>query len=308
MKKLIISNIAALLILVCATPDGFAQQKPIEEGFIPEAGSTAIGFGFNPVSGIRANAKFKANDFVGITIQGEGALPYQMFILAQEPMASIRVKHKMSNKVALKASIGFSGAYFNYTEYVRDDNAFFANPLSEDVVVDGIKYHLSGGGASVGLEFTGGSRKLRFVGGVSLLYSFGGGVMNFYYGNKMTNANQDPTHMQLVDPLNDFLTNGDVINGRPTKRYNVGFEHGVGLMCDMGIEWFFAERLSLGANVTFTPIMVAFQPQTYTTYEGYSTAAGQVVEYNKLVSPGSTTLLYGTENIGLVLSLHYYLK
>ena len=308
MRKLIISNIAALLILVCASHVGFAQQKPIEEGFIPGAGSTGIGFAFNPVSGIRANAQFRANDFVGNTIVNEGANPYQMFILAQEPMVSFRVKHKLSDKLALRVGVGFSGAYFNYKEYVRDDEAFFINPLSEDVVVDGIKYNLSGGGASLGLEFTGGSRKLRFVGGVSLLYSFGGGVMDFYYGNKMTNANQNPTLMALINPLNDFATNGDVINGRPSKRYNIGFEHGVGLMCDMGIEWFFAERLSLGAAVTFTPLMVAFQPQTYTTYEGFSTATGQVVEYNKLVSPGSTTLLYGTENIGLVLSLHYYLK
>ena len=57
-----------------------------------------------------------------------------------------------------------------------------------------------------------------------------------------------------------------------------------------------------------------FQPQTYTTYEGYTSLAiaggsdeGSVIEYNKLVSPGSTGLLYGTNNFGLRLSLNYYL-
>ena len=72
--------------------------------------------------------------------------------------------------------------------------------------------------------------------------------------------------------------------------------------------------MSLGAAVTFTPVMVMFQPQTYTTYEAYTKLAiqgkpddGSVIEYNKLVSPGSTGLLYGTDNFGLRLSLNYYL-
>ena len=33
---------------------------------------------------------------------------------------------------------------------------------------------------------------------------------------------------------------------------------------------------------------------------------GKVAQYNDLISPGSTYLLYGTENIGVNISLHYY--
>ena len=82
----------------------------------------------------------------------------------------------------------------------------------------------------------------------------------------------------------------------------------------MGVEWFFAGNMSLGVALTFTPIMVMFQSQTYTKYEAYTTAVlnggtdlGSVIEFNKLVSPGSTGLLYGTDNFGLRLSLNYYL-
>ena len=82
----------------------------------------------------------------------------------------------------------------------------------------------------------------------------------------------------------------------------------------MGIEWLFASRMSLGAAITFTPIMVMFQPQTYTQYEAYTTIPvvggtddGGVINYNKMVSPGSTGLIYGTDNLGFRLSLNYYL-
>ncbi len=308
MKKLVKYVVSILLILPITIVE--AQQKPIPEGFLPSAGSLGIGFSINPVSGIRANSQFKSKEFVGESIKAATAVPYEMFILAQEPMASVRLKYKVSEKLAVKGSVGFSGVYFKYREYVTDDVAKKNNPLSEDVVVDNINFNLSGGGASVGLEYTGGSRKLRFVCGASLLYSFGGAVVNFDYGNQITAMNQAPTNMDIAEDLNDAKAgiNGDIAYARPIKRYNVGFEHGVGLMCDLGIEWFFAEKLSLGANVTFTPIMMAWQPQTYTVFEGYSQAQAAITEYNRLVSPGSRTLIYGTENIGAILSLHYYFK
>ncbi len=307
MKKIFTYSILGIVLLF--NHSIFAQQKPIPEGFLPEAGSTAVGFSINPIAGIRVTNLFKDNAFVGNTIASTGSLPHQMFLLAQEPMASIRVKHKLSNVIAVKGSVGFSGGYFNYQEYVADDQARLINPLSEDVVADAIKFNMASGGVSVGIEFTGGERKLRFVGGVNLLYAFGGGKIKFDYGNEITAFNQVPTCMPLItDSLNNFQGGGGLQYARPLERYNIGFEHGVGLSCDLGLEWFIVPRLSLGAAVTFTPIMVVFQPQTYTIFEGYSSARSEVVEYNKLVSPGSTYLLYGTENLGMSLSIHYYFK
>ena len=75
---------------------------------------------------------------------------------------------------------------------------------------------------------------------------------------------------------------------------------------NLGVEWFFMKNVSLGATVDITPLMVAFQPQTYTTYEGFDKYHNQVAQYNDLVSPGSCYLLYGTDNIGVNISFHYY--
>lgn len=90
------------------------------------------------------------------------------------------------------------------------------------------------------------------------------------------------------------------------ERYNSGYIHGLGLSVDMGLEVFLAERVSVSLAMNFTPIMVSFQPQTYTVYEGFSSFTGKVENYNGLVSPGSNALLYGTENIGCRLTLNYY--
>ena len=275
----------------------------------PSGAKFGIGLSVNPISGLRANGDFKSRDFVGNAIAAEAAVPYQMFLLAQSPMVSVSGKLRLNGKMAVKGSVGLSGAYFNYVEYVPDDKELYANPFSEEVVTDRIRFHLSGGGVSLGLEC--GSdvgKRFRISGGASLLYSYGGAVINFDYGNEITVLNRTPSIMPLIaDSLNMFVSNGDVAYARPLKRYNVGFEHGLGLMLDLGAECFLTPKVSIGLNATITPFMVVVQPQTYTVYEGYSQLKGETIELNRLVSPGSTSILYGTENLGLVVSVHYYL-
>jgi hypothetical protein len=107
--------------------------------------------------------------------------------------------------------------------------------------------------------------------------------------------------------LDDFRSKLGIAYARPVKRYNSGYIHGLGVQVDAGLEFFLAERISLGLAMTFTPIMGVFQPKTYSEYEGFSTNTGRVESFNELVSPGSNALLYGTENIGCRLTLSYYL-
>ena len=275
----------------------------------PSSAKFGFGLSVNPISGLRANKDFKSRDFVGNAIAAEAAVPYQMFLLAQSPMVSVGGKYRLNEKLAVKGSVGLSGAYFNYVEYVPDDKALYSNPLSGEVVTDRIRFHLSGGGISLGIER--GSdvgKRFRVSGGASLLYSYGGAVIHFDYGNEMTSLNRNPSIMPLIeDSLNHFAGTGDVAYARPLKRYNVGFEHGFGLMLDLGAECFLTPKVSVGLNATITPLLLVIQPQTYTVYEGYSNLKGEVMELNRMVSPGSTSILYGTENLGLVLSVHYYL-
>ncbi|NCA79862.1 MAG: hypothetical protein EOM76_06720 [Sphingobacteriia bacterium] len=301
MKKISISLVAMLMLVAPIS----AQESSDK---VPEAGSIAIGVVFNPVTAAKATtmAISSVGNAVGNTIMNLEGNPKQMFFLAQEPMVSIQMKYKVTSSMAVRASVGFSGGMLNYREYVTDDKAVFLDPYAEDKVADAIKMNYTGGGVSLGVEWNAGKKSLRFVGGVGLLYSFGGGDVNLEYGNTITDLNQHPTCMDKITALNDFDGNAYMPYARPVKQYNVGITHGVGITANMGVEWFFMKNVSLGATVNITPIMVAFQPQTYTIYEGFNTYSGKVEKYNKLVSPGSTYLLYGTDNIGVSLALHYY--
>ena len=285
---------------------------------VPGAGSSSIGFMINPVTGIRANGEFKAGDFVGNEVAGQGTSPYQMFILGN-PLVSFVYKYKMTDHTALRASVGFSGAKFNYKEYVADDmTAADADPDEIDKltaqVEDVVHYSMSGGGINLGLEFNAGKGNLRFVGGFGLMYSFGGGSMRFTYGNRMdADDNPAPTVMPIIAAMREqgdapiYHPNGvDMRGARPTKRYNVGVVHAFGLTLDAGLEWFFIPNVSAGATMSFIPVIYAIQPETYTQYQGYSATESDVLTFTKKVSPGSNYLLYGTENFGMQLSLNYY--
>ena len=305
--------------LLCALSMGAMAQTTEKEAkvYTPEVGKMGIGLNFNPVAAAQGGnaASFSTvGQFLygsegteGVIANAEGK-PSQMFILAQQPMVSISFKYQVKEHMAFKASVGFSGGYMNYREYVNDDKALALDPMSKAQVADAVKLHYTGGGITAGLEFNAG-KNLRFVGGFGLIYSFGGGDVNFEYGNQVTEANQHPTTMEKIDKnINEFASGGCtwMDYGRPVKQYNVGVSHGIGIYANLGLEWFFMKNVSLGATVDLTPIMVAFQPQTYTIYEGYDKYNGKVAQYNDLISPGSTYLLYGTENIGVNISLHYY--
>lgn len=304
--------------LLCALSMGaMAQTEKEAKVYTPEVGSMAIGVQFNPVAAAQGGsaASFSSvGQFLygsetedGI-IKNAEAKPNQMYILAQQPMVSILYKYQAKEHMAFKATIGFSGGYVNYREYVNDDKALALNPMSAAQVADAVMLDYKGGGITAGLEFNAG-KNLRFVGGFGLMYSFGGGEVNFAYGNQITEANQHPTTMEKIDKnINEYASSGCtwMDYGRPVKQYNVGVSHGIGIYANLGLEWFFMKNVSLGATVDLTPIMVAFQPQTYTIYEGYDKYNGKVAQYNDLVSPGSTYVLYGTENIGVNISFHYY--
>ena len=313
MNHIIKTIIAAALCLSITAASNTANAQLSEvlrnsNNNVPAAGSSSIGLVINPVSGVRANSIFQAGDFIGNAIAAQGASPYQMFILA-DPMISVRYKYKMSSTTAFRASVGFSGANFNYKEYLLDDVMLSTDALSTDLVEDIINFKMAGGGINVGLEFSAGSRNLQFTGGFGIVYSFGGGSMNFTYGNKMDKNNMFPSIMPIIkDSLGGSGTYYDIDldNARPIKRYNVGMEHAFGVTLDLGLEWFFMQNVSIGATVSMIPLIYAIQPETYTQYEGFSVEDNKTLIFDKKVSSGSNYLLYGTENIGLQISFNYY--
>ena len=306
MKKTVMLLCAVLSVL-----DLMAQKDESRwENGLPKAGDMAVGVNFNPIATSKSVRDITSpGNFVGdkiVELNDKSSYPDQMFFLAQDPMISLQLKYMLSDHSAFKARVGFSGAVLNYREYVRNDAAFALDELSQEVVTDLARCRFVNGGVTLGMEFSKGER-LRFVGGFGLVYAFGGGSMDYFYGNAMNAYNPHPSTMAKVDEkLSEFQENAAMSYARPLRQYTSGICHAVGLNGSMGVEWFFIPKVSLGAEVSIVPVMVAFQPKTYVTYEGVNRFTGDVQEFPAFISKGSTYLLYGTDNISLNISLHYY--
>ena len=320
-------KIFALVLGLSLALGAFAQEKKTTI----KAGDISFGVNINPMTAF-AKQTWQPEDgaFSGDFINSVGKTPAQMYILSKDPVASFKLRFHMSENVAFRAQLGITGSVINHRDYVQDDQAVYLNPESQNQVYDEVSSKLNAGSLSLALEMTEGKGPLKFNAAIGLLYAIAGGSMDFAYGNPFNsdwngnvptsspytqkyNAEQSKN---MAADLNDGYPVGrlGVSYARPIKRFNAGYTNALGLVVDMGVEWFFTGKMSLGAALTFTPIMVMFQPQTYTTYEAYTSYAvqggsnhGSVIEFNKLVSPGSTGLLYGTDNFGIRLSLNYYL-
>lgn len=304
--------------------------------------------------------------FAGDWVGSQAEYPHQMFFLSTDPLASFLVKYRFTDHWGIRASLGFTGSRTNYKEYLVDDYAKHmsmnqeSGGYSDKLVVDVITAKLLGLTVGVSAEYTKNFGALSVIAGFGIQYALGGGSMSFKYGNDYIYEeeggrwiNYKPTTTAYTQMKSGDLEQG-VLNGyvghestskptyiyngfdtrclstsanvRPADRYNIGYSNGIGFTCDMGIEWFFAGKMSLTAAITFTPLMVLFQTETYATFEGLqtrtvkykndgsydstndlSTADFKVVKFDRPVSPGSTALLYGTENLGFRLGFNYYL-
>lgn len=290
----------------------FALQAQEKTYYSPQKGKWAIGVTFNPASmGSAIAIQPKNGEFAGEYLEGLASNPKQMFIMSKDPMASIKFKYYTSSTSAFRIAFGINGSLVNYREYVQDDLAKALNPDSQNQVVDRATSCMNSFSLMLGKEWNKGNKAVRFTYGFDLMYTIAGGNIFFKYGNAMTDLNRAPSTMPLTQSggeLNNYIDEGwGIAYGRPLTRNNIGYIHGLGVSADAGIEVFLADRVSLSAAMNFTPVMVTFQPQTYTVFEGFSTKTGKVEKVNGLVSPGSNAILYGTQNIGCRISLTYYL-
>lgn len=311
MKKIIIALVA--LAAFVALP-AQAQDK-----FSPKPGAFSFGLTFNPMAAA-VSYQPATGDFANEYISTLGSDPKSMYFLAKEPLAALMLKYRMGATTSLRFNVGFNGSSTHYKEYVDDQVAQKANPTGGAKVYDQVNAKLNSFTLGVALEFSKPVKSFQFNAGVGLLYAIGGGSMSFDYGNAlledfnwtrptipMLAYNADPKASLNQFPATTAGKNVGIDTGYPVERYNIGYNQGIGLSFDMGVEWFAFDHVSVGLAMTVTPVMLVFQPQTWTVFEGYSKFTGNIQRYNDLVSPGSNAILYGLESLGFRLSLNYYL-
>ena len=312
MKKLFLISAALFMCLMAG-----AQEFTKGSAFNPKKGDFSFGVAYNPMSEF-ASYQPEIKGFAGEFIKSLGEYPYQMYFLGVDPKVSFMFRKHITDNWAARVSLGFSGSKVNYKEYIRDDVSYHLDPDTENREVDCVHGILNGISLSASAEYHKSFGRLAFIAGAGLQFASGGGKLTFEYGNGFDtesngNAPSVMPYCQLevgeLKTLNKYNNNkiANVNYARPLERYNVGDCKALALIGDMGVEYFFIGQMSISAAVTFAPLTFYWQPQTYAKFEGYDTKEKKVVEFNALVSPGSSAVLYGTQNFGVRIGFHYYL-
>ncbi len=319
MKKTIISLM--LLALSMTFGVAFSQEevslKPIPAGYMPEKGDIALGISATPILNYVGNMfndtqNNSLSNFGGQALGGsfvdmvaaayDAETGTSLGTIFTKPFVSIMGKYMLKENMAVTANIGLISLGLNNRQYVQDDAAVLLDPLSEKQVVDALDFSAKGGSVALGAQWFRTHRKIQAYAGASLMYGFAGAKTKYTYGNEITEVNQTPTTY-----FSGYSTEGYIPNARILEEgfYGVGSVTALGAIGSVGLEWFFAPKISLGGEVTFSMIY-AWQSQVSETYEGYSPQTLKVENYTRVVSPGMNGFLIGTENLGGNIFLNFY--
>jgi hypothetical protein len=211
--------------------------------------------------------------------------------------------YMQTDQLAWKVNLGIGYTHKSNNEYVLDDAALFLDPLSRVKVVDTQAYNRIHGSIALGVEYrVGKSLPVQGVFGAGLNYAFGEISYKYNYGNAITELNQIPT---ISEPSLYEAVAGYMPNARPLNTQVNNLIHMVGAYASVGMEWFVAPKIAVGANVNFG-IYYEVNPSRATIYEGWNTATMQVEQFTELVAPASHGFHIGTDNIGANLYMAFY--
>lgn len=305
MKRLI----SFILVAVLALPLFAEEQvvtKPREKKvlndyseWLPKQGDFSLAFSLNPI------ATFVGNMFNGNLSNGLGDLAGEPLLdgITGAPMVSIMGTYMHTDQLAWKVNLGIGYTHKSINEYVLDDAALFLDPLSKVKVVDKQAYNRIYGSIALGAEYrVGKNLPVQGVFGAGLNYAFGEISYKYNYGNAITELNQIPT---ISEPSLYEAVAGYMPNARPLASQDNDLIHMIGAYASVGVEWFVAPKIALGANVNFG-IYYEVNPSRATTYEGWNTATMQVEQFTELIAPASHGFHLGTDNIGANLYMAFY--
>ena len=297
MKRIL--TISAIVLLSASVLTAQSRNDRKYTQYTPEAGEFGLTISANPITGFLGNL---FNGTQGNNIGEVGGQPYNPGLDNPLPTVSIAGRYFLTNELAIRLNVGWMYSNDKNNYYAQDDAALAADPFSRDKVIDSHTTNNSGGSFMVGAEYRLGRGRVQGIFGGGLMYAFNYYREKFSYGNAITEINQFPS-------TGITGQNNPDIPGFNTPRYLSKFNgtptHYAGIVGFVGVEWFFAPKVSLGAEVN---IAAAYNwtNGTYYTAEGYNTISGQVEEWTELLTPSSSGFDFGTKNIGANLSVNFY--
>ena len=308
MKRIVTLALSLVLAAAAIAQEAPAGDKPQRvkkqlkdySEYLPKAGEFSVGFSLDPI------ATFVGNLFNGNTFNSLDNLAGEPMFCPTPSIVSIVGGYMLTDQLGVKVNLGFGCNVYSRNGYAQDDAALLLNPLSEAKVVDSYKDKRSGSIAA-GVEYRVGKQSpVQGVFGGGVLYALGHEAHSYKYGNAITELNQNPSHNTTIFPTTvttssiPYMPNARILSDQATNLI-----HRVGIYASVGVEWFVAPKISLGANVNLN-LCYTVNPARKTIYEGWNMVTSQVEEYTDLVAPASHGFIFSTDNIGANLMLNFY--
>jgi len=233
MKKVMLLGILCLPFMFATT----AQSQDLGENqvltnkngvrILPERGDFAIGVDASPILDYLGN-------FMSTSLFGNGAPQFDNM--------NIFGRYFIADDRAIRANlfVGISSA--TDKRVIRDDHAISQNPLNQNATaIDVRNTSRSQFGLALGYEFRRGKSRLQgYYGGDFGFHFDSGGRTTFDWANPMTSANRTPSSNA------GFWGAG--WDGSRAIEINHGNTFGIDLRGFVGVEYFFAPKMSVGAE------------------------------------------------------------
>jgi hypothetical protein len=258
---------------------------------LPEAGDIGLGFNAVPVltyignmfNGNLNNTSIGQNKFLDYF--GEN---------------SVFAKYMLTDKSAIRASLGLNISNNNYRNFVIDDT----QNSPDSLVTDFAKINTQSYNISAGYEMRRGNGRVQGIFGGEIFYHYSSGSRSYDYANQFGMLNQAPTGSDFNSPVpNSNAFNASPMGSRVISEVG-GRTVGFGVRPFIGIEYYFAPKISIGAEFGWY-LMYASTNEAVSTTEYFEPVSGNVLNSTNRVA-GRNSFNMGKDNLNGAIYLMFY--
>jgi hypothetical protein len=202
---------------------------------VPQKGDIAIGLTAGPI--FRYMGNFFNSSSVNLS-------PDANNLAFLNDSTRFMLKYMLSDKMAARVTIGFNTNRTSNYFYVRDDGAFYKDPLSNVLVKDKHRQLNRNVSLAAGIEKRSGKGRMQGYYGIDVFYQKFDTLNFMEYANPISELNQAPSSY-------NFLTkNVEQMSVRPLEEYSVR-NSDVGANLFFGTEYFLLPGIALGAEMAW---------------------------------------------------------
>lgn len=246
----------------------------------PESGEVGVGFNAVPLF------NYLGNNLNGNT--GNNILNTSYFVNSDN---MIYGKYFMDENTAVRVRFRLRDVSTKYKNLVVEDLQFDPTVKVEDTYTR-FDQNI---GVGIGLEKRRGKGRVQGVYGAEIAYNTGVIKDKFSYGNTMGGQNIAP------NTTTNFLTGTSANSSSRVTETNYGRSHSFGIAGFVGVEYFFAPKMSVSGEYTWG-VGYMVTGESFTTSEVYTNQVETVTNSNN----GARSFSMDTGNHGGAIALNFY--